>query len=328
MPQCPLLEALGARLLMRPRVIMVLAIAAILLGGVMLVPAAYARLSADLDLPTADPTPTPPPPPPPPTLAAAPVSVQVDGFYSWALLDRATGEIAGSKNVTATNSTESMIKVWIVSDYLRQLGGEEPPAERLRQASTAIRDSNDDSAGAIYRAAGGDKSLDRMISMCRLTETRKVIPPGSNYVWWSYTRISARDAVRLGQCVADGTAAGPKWSDWVLEEMSKVRGTTAKADQQRRQGGGRWGIIDGLPAEIREQDRVSIKNGWTLINADGQWHLNCLAVTDKWVLAVLMRYPGRHGLNYGAKVCASVTSQLVAPQPGAAVKVPQPLAKG
>jgi hypothetical protein len=110
--------------------------------------------------------------------------------------------------------------------------------------------------------------------------------------------------------------------------MTNVWGSTATKDQQRKQGGGRWGIIDGLPAEIRAQGPVSIKNGWTLINADGQWHLNCLAITDKWVLAVLMRYPGKHGLDYGAQVCARTASQLVTPQPGAALKVPQPLAKG
>ena len=49
-------------------------------------------------------------------------------FFSWALLDRKTGKISGSPNMTATSSTESMIKAWIVSDYLRQLGDKEPPA--------------------------------------------------------------------------------------------------------------------------------------------------------------------------------------------------------
>ena len=35
--------------------------------------------------------------------------------------------------------------------------------------------------------------------------------------------------------------------------------------------------------------------------------------------------PDQSGLNYGAQVCASVATQLVTPQPGAALKVPQQL---
>jgi hypothetical protein len=319
---------------MRPRVIAAFAIAAIILGGIRLVPAAYARLGSDTvtagagggtaPAPTSSPT-----PPPRPTLAAAPVNVKVDGFLSWALLDRKNGKISGS-NTTATNSTESMIKVWIVSDFLRQQAarGRQPTKERLAQASTAIRDSNDDAASSLYNAAGGKTVIDRLIKICGLTETKAVIPPGKSTVWWSYTRISARDAVRMGQCVKSGKAAGAKWTKWVLSEMAQVRGTTARKDQQLKKGGGRWGIIDGLPPEIRSQGQISIKNGWTLINADGMWHVNCLAVADDWVLAVLMRYPAEHGLDYGATVCENVTTQLVTPVPGAALKIPRPLVQG
>ncbi|GAB3852769.1 hypothetical protein GCM10029963_42910 [Micromonospora andamanensis] len=46
-------------------------------------------------------------------------------------------------------------------------------------------------------------------------------------------------------------------------------------------------------------------------------------MTEKWSLAVMLRYPQRSGLDYGADVCASVASQLVTPQPGGALKVPQ-----
>ncbi len=73
---------------MRSRVIMVLAIVAVVLGGVLLVPAAYARLAGDGagagcgEAPAAA-SPRPrPSPPPPPTLAAGPVSVDVEGDSS------------------------------------------------------------------------------------------------------------------------------------------------------------------------------------------------------------------------------------------------------
>ncbi|MEJ3748296.1 hypothetical protein WEI85_34050 [Actinomycetes bacterium KLBMP 9797] len=303
---------------MRPRVIMLLTIAAIVLGGFVLVPAAYARLDrGDGAAPEATPAPSTKAITPSPsvtsrlTLAAGPVQVPVDGFLSWALLDRATGQIEGSDNIAATNSTESMIKIWLVSDYLRRVAerGEQPSAARLAQARRAIRDSDDDAAQSLYVAGGGDPVVRRMISVCRLTDT-KIGRSG----WWSYTQISARDAVRLGDCVKNGTAAGSMWTDWVLKEMSQVRGSAAARDQHERSGGGRWGIIDGLPEEIVRQG-VGIKNGWTRIGADGKWHLNCLAVADDWVLAVLMRYPIDHGLDYGADTCASVARQLVVRRP-------------
>jgi len=314
---------------MRPRVIMVLALATLVIGGFLVVPGAYARLSRDgASTPATDAgtaggraeasapsstsglgsaSPTPTQAPGRPTLAAGPVDVTVDGFFSWALLDRTTGAITGSDNLAATNSTESMIKIWIVSDHLRRAAedGEQPPAERLAQASTAIRDSDDDAAQSLYELGGGTDVVRRMISMCGLTDTT-VASNG----WWSYTQMSARDAVRLADCVKTGTAAGPKWTGWVLSEMTKVRGTTAAADQHERSGGGRWGIIDGLPSEIVAQG-VGIKNGWTAIWADGNWHINCLAVADGWALAVMMRYPIDRGLDYGANVCRSVAEQLV-----------------
>jgi len=301
---------------MRPRVTLVLAIATVVLGGLLLVPAAYARLNGDGG--------ATPSAPAPPTLAAAPVTVKgVDGFLSWALLDRESGKISGARNMTATNSTESMIKVWIVSDYLRQLGTKKPSAAMLTNASKSIRDSNDDATNRLYSAAGSTSTLDRLIKVCGLTETAKVIPPGEKGVWWSYTKMSPRDAVRMGECIKSGKAAGPKWTKWVLTEMSRVQGSVK--NQQARQGGGRWGIIDGLPEGVTAQGPVSIKNGWTLINADGKWHLNCLAITDDWVLSVMMRYGGSKGLQFGADACASVASQLVTPTPGAVLGVPRPL---
>ncbi|MFD0784705.1 hypothetical protein ACFQZ8_12390 [Micromonospora azadirachtae] len=321
---------------MRSRVTMVLAVAAVLLGSALIVPTAYARLSSGDGgssgggggASVAAPAPTPPPPP---TLAAGPVSVDFDGeFFSWALMDRKTGKISGSKNMASTSSTESMIKAWIVSDYLRQLDDKKPPADMLKAASLAIRDSNDDAANEVYYAAGGSYRvlpnsqpspvIKRAISICGLTDTKRGnVPKFEGY--WSFTRMSPRDAVRLGDCIADGKAAGPKWTKWVLDEMSKVRGSAK--DQQEKSGGGKWGIIDGLPASIKSQGPVSIKNGWTPLNYDGNWHVNCLAVTDKWSLAVMLRYPQKEGLSYGAKACASVATQLVTPQPGAVLKVPQ-----
>jgi hypothetical protein len=74
--------------------------------------------------------------------------------------------------------------------------------------------------------------------------------------------------------------------------------------------GGRWGIIDGLPAEVLDRG-VSIKNGWTALSRTGDWHVNCLAITDDWVMAIVMQYPVAHDLEYGVERCAGVARQLV-----------------
>jgi hypothetical protein len=227
--------------------------------------------------------------PAPPLLTPGPVDVQVQGFLAWALLNRKTNAITGSANYASdTNSTESMIKAWISADYLRQLGTAQPPSDRLALLTQMIRDSDDDAAEIIYDLDGSDAVVQRMISICGLTETS--IFEG----WWSRTEMSARDAVRLGACVADGRAAGPKWTGWILNEMRQVRGD------------GRFGIIEALPTDVAA--RTSIKNGWTIVG--DEWHVDCLAIVDQYVLAVLIRYPAELGLQYGAEVCRDVATQL------------------
>src|SRR5687767_6545174 len=84
---------------MRPRVILAIALAAIVLGGVLVTSNGFAVLrseerssqantrgSGNVHAPGPSTNEAPPPPPPPPaaTLAAGPVSVKVNGFYSWA----------------------------------------------------------------------------------------------------------------------------------------------------------------------------------------------------------------------------------------------------
>jgi hypothetical protein len=227
--------------------------------------------------------------PAPPLLGPGRVNVSVQGFYSWALLDRKTGNISGSANfANATNSTESMIKVWIAADYLRRIADDKPSQDRLGELTRMIRDSDNSAAEDIYQVDGADSVVQRMVSICGLTET------SASEGWWSRTEVSARDSVRLGVCVTDGRAAGPKWTNWILGEMRQVRGE------------GRFGIIDALPANVAA--RIPIKNGWTVVG--DEWRVNCLAVVDRYVLAVLTRYPESLGLSYGADTCRSVTTQL------------------
>jgi hypothetical protein len=153
-----------------------------------------------------------------------------------------------------------------------------------------IRDSNNDVADTYHRANGGSSSIHRMIRQCGLAESRPVAV-GS----WSTTEVSARDGARLATCVADGRAAGPTWTQWLLAEMRGVRGA------------GRFGIVNAFAPDAAA--KIAIKNGW-INRKDGKWHIACLAVSDEWAMTVLAQYPVAHGISYGANICKQVAVQL------------------
>jgi hypothetical protein len=223
------------------------------------------------------------------TLRTAQVNLNVTGFWSWALIDRRTGTLSGSENAAARSDTASMVKTWIAADYLRRAGAGVEDS-KLRSLSQMIRDSDNAIANTFHGYNGGTPSINRMIRTCGLTESRPVAS-GS----WSTTEVSARDGARLAVCLADGRAAGPKWTNWLLNEMRQVRGA------------GRFGIITAFPPDVAA--RVAVKNGWINRN-DGKWHIACLAVTDDWALSVLTQYPVAQGMAYGANICKQVAVQL------------------
>jgi hypothetical protein len=255
---------------------------------------------------------------PQPSTAPSPAAVTVPNylnFFGWTLLDRGSGQVSGSANrETARSTTESMIKVWTASDFLRHQAqaGRQPSKAALDELTGMIVNSDDNAGHKYYELNGGDASITELVSTCGLRNTNRPSPADE----WSYTTMSPADAVRMGTCIANGTAAGPKWTNWVLSTMRNVRGGVA--DQQRSTGGGRWGVIDGLPAATAAG--TSIKNGWTAQTYDHNWHVNCLAINSGWVLAIEMRYPWtspdgdwRHASNLqqGADVCKSVAGQLI-----------------
>lgn len=249
--------------------------------------------------PSASPTPSPSPTLKP--LIVGPAEVEVNlpdanpkdkGWYSWALLDQRTGEIYGSSNMSATSTTASMIKAWIGADYLRRAAekGQTPSDTRMAQLRIMIRDSDNDAAQSLWQAVGYSASTKRMVPMCGLTDSK----PNSN---WSNTLLSARDTARLGACIADGRAAGKKWTKWLLSEMRAVRGV------------GDFGIRKAFPATVAKT--IAIKNGWVTRSAKGEWHVNCLAIGDGWSIGVMTQFrAGLYDYIYGAEICQAVAAQL------------------
>lgn len=243
------------------------------------------------------PTPTPSPTLPPLAVRNATVKVSVDGWYSWALMDTRTGKVYGSRNLGSTSTTASLIKSWIGADYLRRAAerGTTPSKARLAEVTRMIRDSDNEAAQDLWTVIGGAPAIGRMVRICKLTDS------SAHKNLWSNTKVSPRDVTRLAACIADGRAAGKKWTTWLLSEMRKVRGA------------GDFGIRKAFPAAT--QKTIAIKNGWVTRDATGEWHVNCLAIGAGWTMGVMSRYAASKGVTYGANICKSVARQLRTPAP-------------
>ncbi|KKK07123.1 hypothetical protein [Micromonospora sp. HK10] len=241
-------------------------------------------------------------PSPSPSLEPLPFQAQdldglrIKGWYSWAVLDKRTGKIIGSENMAETSTTASLIKSWVVADYLRRSAdaGRTPSDAKLAEATQIIRDSNNERAQEFYESVGGSASIKRLISICKLTDS-KVASDGG----WSRTLLSPRDTARLGLCIDDGRAAGPKWTKWLINEMRLVRGD------------GDFGIRKAFPAA--EQKRIAIKNGWIDRQKEREYHVNCLAIGDTWTMGVMVRTPfsAAGSWQYGMDTCEKVAAALL-----------------
>ncbi|MEH1099104.1 hypothetical protein [Micromonospora sp. CPCC 205561] len=244
------------------------------------------------------PSPKPSPTPEPLPFEARDLDLDIDGWYSWSVLDRRSGEIIGSENMEETSTTASLIKAWIVADYLRRAddAGQTPSAAKLADATKIIRDSDNTRAEQFYNTVGRSASIKRLLSLCELTDSGVATDGG-----WSRTKLSPRDTARMGACIADGRAAGPKWTTWLIKEMRLVR------------GGGDFGIRKAFPAA--ERKTIAIKNGWIDRTREQEMHINCLAIGDTWTMGVMVRYPIGKGYEYGMTNCQKITEALLRSTP-------------
>jgi len=253
-------------------------------------------------------SPTPPPPPPPRLVVpanAADLKAPGATFSSWAFLDRRTGTVSGSANYTSgRNTVESMIKPWIVSDYLRRQAenNTQPTQQVMNELTLTIVDSNDPLAEKYYQLGGADAVVKRLMTICQLPNLKLVSGK------WSFTELTAQESINYATCLADGRAAGPTWTSWVLDTMRNVRGTVAQQISGAVEGG-RWGIIDALPTDVAAQ--TSIKNGFTSYK-DG-WHVNCMAINPDFIMIIMMRRYGN--LPGAAQACTTVAKAFVVPAP-------------
>src|SRR5689334_604125 len=104
------------------------------------------------------------------------VNLSVKGFWSWAFLDFKSGQIAGSTPADALSDTASMSKAWVAADFLRRAAekNQQPNSTIMAELSTMIRDSDTTHAYEFHVANGNLGSIQRMIKLCDLTDTKGV----------------------------------------------------------------------------------------------------------------------------------------------------------
>ncbi|HEV7711286.1 MAG TPA: serine hydrolase [Asanoa sp.] len=224
---------------------------------------------------------------------ATDIKINQSGWYSWALLETRTGKMSGSADRSTLSTTASLIKPWIAADFLRRAAeqGLAPSEDDLEQIESMIRDSDNEAAEALYIENGRDESIRRLISTCGLEDSRVSDDGG-----WSRTLLSSADITRLGACIADGRAAGPTWTGFLLDQMRAVTGM------------GDFGIRKAFPEN--EQSKIAIKNGWVDRDEEQEYHVSCMAIGDGWVVGVMTRYEIDKGYEYGAKICELVGQEL------------------
>jgi hypothetical protein len=226
-----------------------------------------------------------------------------EGFLSWAYEDVTTGTVVADPiNSDKPTEATSMLAAWIAADFLRKAAeaGQGPSDADKADIDAMIRDDDAAAADRIVAKLGDPQQwIGQLRSMCDLTDVK---PAGTS---WRGTEITARDAARLGGCLADNKAAGAQWTPWLLSEMRQVRGA------------GDFGIREAFPSNQRPS--IAIKNGVAFVDADGQWRANCLAVTESWSLAVLQRYPKHADANTDLAhldvICQQVVFRLTGTKP-------------
>jgi len=217
--------------------------------------------------------------------AALPANVKV----YWSKIDRLTGAATGSLQTTTLYS-ESTVKIWLAADYLRVHPS--PSATEKNRLRLMVVYSDDAAGDHFWSLNGGNASITRMISKCKLTDTKMTSG------WWSKTLISARDLAKLGLCVVEGRAgAGPTQTAWIVDWMRHIAGDSL------------FGIKLALPAD--EASLVAAKNGWFNHSFDSRWRVLCLGVHPNWALAILTFYPSSLGRVYGEQLCETYTKDIL-----------------
>ena len=180
------------------------------------------------------------------------------------------------------SQSASMAKPMIVSMALRKARADKLhlplPAEQDAQAQKAIRNSDNDSADALWSWAGGRPSYDALAEDLGLKNTHSAAEKD----FWSWTWTTPIDQLSfLHQLIkGDTTALSDTGRTYLLTLMGQVEDDQA------------WGV--GAPRSPSVQ--VQLKNGWVQFQStDNLWAVNSIGHVSgdgrDYLLTIMSRTP-------------------------------------
>ncbi|WP_308013364.1 serine hydrolase [Streptomyces beigongshangae] len=188
------------------------------------------------------------------------LDVEAGARVSVAVLDTGSGD--GAVFGDGAFDTASVVKVGILASLLlrAQDAGRELTAQERAYAGAMIRESDNASATALWRAIGGARGLAEAGGRLGLTGTE-----GGEGPLWGLTRTTAADQlVLLRQVFGDGDDAGPPELDAGSREYLRgLMGDVAEGQD--------WGVS----AAARPVGAgFALKNGWLPRSTTGLWDIN------------------------------------------------------
>jgi hypothetical protein len=193
--------------------------------------------------------------------AMAEVTVEDGAAVSVAVLDVESGDSAGYGD--GQFDTASIVKADILAALLLQAQdeGRQLTAQEKAYASTMIRDSDNDSATALWKSIGQAAGLDAANERLGLTGTE-----GGDGLYWGLTQTTAADQLTLLQQVF-GDDEGSELSAASRAYLQELMGRIAEGQD--------WGV-SAAASGGSSGSGFALKNGWLPRTATGLWDINSI----------------------------------------------------
>ncbi len=229
---------------------------------------AWATPSAPPSSPDA-PTSSAPSSSPSPSARPTPSPVVPAGVTAaFAVYDRQTGTFTEQRNTTLRFRSASLVKLFIVLDYLWNRGpGYAIPAADRGRLDLMLRSSDDNAASYFWGLAGRGAIVTRMVNRLGLKDTQ---PPPPEHSGWGSTAVTAGDLVRVYRYLLDSAPAPVR--DYVMGNLR----------QSTRCGTDGFDQSFGIPSAFGRP--WAVKQGWYEFAAAPKNCVNPAAATGSGVV--------------------------------------------
>jgi len=247
------------------------------------------------------------PPTTPSTSADSPLGPAVtsyvdgrEGTVTAAVEDLSTGQ-TWTLHPGVAEATASIVKVDIMESLLAKstATGQPLTAEEQAELTPMIEESDNDSATALWDAAGGAAGIGAFNATIGLTDTTPspcLVCTGFEWPGWGLTTTTASDQLTLlDHLVSANDELGPSERQETLGLMEAVESSED------------WGVSAGVPSGTT----VALKNGWVPLQ-NGLWQVNSIGWIDgdrhDYLIAVLDE--GNPDEQYGIDTIEQISTMV------------------